>query len=154
LALGTIGEVVKINLASTEGEIKACFSAFHELRPHLSENDFVAQVRRQMKNHGYVLVYGAIQGKVVAAAGYRIAEFLAWGRTFYVDDLITLSTARRQGYGGKLLDWLMEKANELSCGQFHLDSGVQRHDAHRLYMSREMQISSHHFSKALAHGGA
>jgi hypothetical protein len=73
-----------------------------------------------------VLVYIQADDQVVAAAGYRIAKLLAWGRTFYVDDLIFLSTARRQGYGAALLD----------CDQFHLDSGVQRHDAHRLYLSR------------------
>ncbi|MDX1252157.1 MAG: GNAT family N-acetyltransferase [Gammaproteobacteria bacterium] len=143
-----------IRLAITETEIKACFPAFHELRPHLSEKDFMAQVQRQMNNHGYTLVYVAAQEQVVAAAGYRIAEFLAWGRTFYVDDLITLSAARRQGYGGKLLDWLMEKAKELSCDQFHLDSGVHRHDAHRLYLGRKLHISSHHFSKALGNENA
>lgn len=102
-----------------------------------------------MKDHDYVLVYIAAQGQVVAAAGYRVAEFLAWGRTFYVDDLITPSASRRKGYGGTLLDWLMEKAKELSCDQFHLDSGVHRHDAHRLYLGRKLQISSHHFSKEI-----
>lgn len=140
---------MKICTAFTEAEICACFPAFHELRPHLSERGFIAQVRRQMANHGYVLVYMLDEGSVVAAAGYRVAEFLAWGRTFYVDDFVTLSAARRRGYGGKLLDWLLEHATELSCDQFHLDSGVQRHDAHRLYLSRKLQISSHHFSLVL-----
>ncbi len=138
-----------IRVALTEADIAACFPAFHELRPHLSQGDFVAQVQRQMKNHGYVLVYLAEQEHVVAAAGYRVAEFLAWGRTFYVDDLITLAASRNLGYGGALLDWLMEKAEDLSCDQFHLDSGVHRHDAHRLYLNRKLQISSHHFSKRL-----
>ena len=139
-----------IHVALTEAEIAACFPALLELRPHLSQKDFVAQVQRQAKNHGYVLVYIASQGRVVAAAGYRVAEFLAWGRAFYVDDLITLTASRKFGYGGKLLDWLMEKAKELSCNQFHLDSGVHRHDAHRLYLSRKLQISSHHFSKEIS----
>jgi GNAT superfamily N-acetyltransferase len=120
-----------------------------ELRPHLSEAGFVEQVQRQMKNHGYVLVYVASQNEVVAVAGYRVAEFLAWGRTFYVDDLVCRSAFRERGYGGKLLDWLLEKARELSCDQFHLDSGVTRHDAHRLYLGRKLQISSHHFSMEL-----
>ena len=138
-----------ICVAHTEAEIEACFPAFHELRLHLSEQEFVAQVQRQMKNHGYVLVYIVSQGQVVAAAGYRLVEFLGWGRVFYVDDLITMDSFRKLGYGGKLLDWLMEQAKELSCDQFHLDSGVHRHDAHRLYLNRKLQISSHHFSKAL-----
>jgi GNAT superfamily N-acetyltransferase len=102
-----------------------------------------------MNNHGYVLVYILDKNQVVAAAGYRVAEFLAWGRAFYVDDLITISSARDHGYGGKLLDWLLEKAQELSCNQFHLDSGVHMFEAHRLYMKRKMKISSHHFSREL-----
>lgn len=138
-----------IRIALTPTEIAACFPAFHELRPHLSQENFVVQVQRQSKNHGYVLVYLTAQDEVVAAAGYRVAEFLAWGQVFYVDDLITLPATRKLGYGGKLLDWLMEKAKELSCHQFHLDSGVHRHDAHRLYLSRNLQISSHHFSREL-----
>ncbi len=137
---------MEIRVAHSEAEIAFCFPTFYELRPHLSQIEFVAQVQRQMQNHAYVLVYIAAQDHVYAAAGYRITEFLAWGRTFYVDDLVTSSTSRKLGYGGKLLDWLMAKARELSCDQFHLDSGVQRHDAHRLYLSRKLQISSHHFS--------
>lgn len=137
---------MEIRVALSEAEIAACFPAFHELRPHLSQIEFVAQVQRQMQNHAYVLSYIAEQNYVPAAAGYRMTEFLAWGRTFYVDDLVTLSAARKQGYGGKLLDWLMIKAQALHCDQFHLDSGVQRHDAHRLYLGRKLQISSHHFS--------
>ncbi|HJV93886.1 MAG TPA: GNAT family N-acetyltransferase [Azonexus sp.] len=139
-----------IRIASTEAEIKACYPAMHELRPHLAEDDFVAQVRRQMQHHGYVLAYIAMQDRVVAAAGYRVAEFLAWGKTFYLDDLVTLESARKHGHGGKLLDWLIEKARELGCRQFHLDSGVQRHDAHRLYLNRKLQITSHHFAKVLS----
>ncbi|MDS4031538.1 MAG: GNAT family N-acetyltransferase [Candidatus Contendobacter sp.] len=138
-----------IRVASTEAEIRACFPTLHELRSHLSEHEFVARVQRQMKNHGYVLVYIISNNQIVAAAGYRIAEFLAWGRIFYVDDLISRSVFRKRGYGGMLLDWLLDKAMELSCDQFHLDSGVTRHDAHRLYLSRKLQISSHHFSKEL-----
>lgn len=138
-----------VQIALTESEIAACFPAMHELRPHLTEPDFVSRVQRQMRNHGYVLIYVASQNEIVAAAGYRVAEFLAWGRAFYVDDLICRSAFRERGYGGKLLDWLLEKARELSCDQFHLDSGVTRHDAHRLYLSRKLQISSHHFSREL-----
>jgi len=141
---------MNIKTAVSEADIRACYPAMRELRPHLSEEEFVAQVQRQRQNHGYTLVYIAEQDEVMAAAGYRVAEFLAWGKTFYLDDLITRESARKHGHGGKLLDWLMSKADELGCRQFHLDSGVQRHDAHRLYLGRKMQITSHHFAKGLA----
>ncbi|GBG14664.1 GCN5 family acetyltransferase [Novimethylophilus kurashikiensis] len=138
-----------IRIAQTEAEIHACFPVMHELRPHLEEASFVAQVQRQHHNHGYQLVYVVEQGQVVAAAGFRVGEYLAWGKTFYLDDLITASTTRQHGYGGRLLDWLLEKAGELGCRQFHLDSGMQRHDAHRLYLNKKLNITSHHFAKVL-----
>ena len=141
---------MNIKTAVSEADIRTCYPAMRELRPHLSEEEFVAQVQRQRQHHGYTLVYIAEQDEVMAAAGYRVAEFLAWGKTFYLDDLITRESARKHGHGGKLLDWLMSKADELGCRQFHLDSGVQRHDAHRLYLGRKMQITSHHFAKGLA----
>ena len=141
--------LVEVHIASNEKEILRCYNAFHELRPHLTERAFVEQVTRQTRNHGYVLVYIIDADRVVAAAGYRVAEYLAWGRTFYVDDLITMEAARRRGFGGRLLDWLLDKAVELDCDAIHLDSGVQRHAAHRLYMNRGLRISSHHFSRKL-----
>lgn len=137
---------MNIRSASSEQEIRACFPVFHELRPHLSEEAFAAQVQRQIRDHGYAIAYLQDGGRIVAVSGYRVAEFLAWGRVFYVDDLVTAASARRQGYGGRLLDWLLQQARSSDCDQFHLDSGVHRFDAHRLYMSRKLQISSHHFS--------
>ncbi len=133
----------------TETEIRACFPAMHELRPHLGEDDFVARVRRQMENHGYTLVAASAADRVVAVAGYRVAEYLAWGRVLYVDDLVTAAAHRRAGHGGTLLDWLIARARELGCAQCHLDSGVVRHDAHRLYLSRKLAITSHHFALKL-----
>ena len=79
---------MNIRTATTESEIRACYPAMRELRPHLSEEVFVSQVQRQMQNHGYVLVYIAADGEVMAAAGYRVAEFLAWGKACYLDDLV------------------------------------------------------------------
>ncbi len=140
---------MNVCVASTETDIAACYPVLHELRPHLQEHEFVSRVQRQMHNHGYTLLYIAVSAHVVAAAGYRLIETLSWGRTLYVDDLITLSNARTQGYGGKLMDSLMQTARDLSCDQFHLDSGMQRHDAHRLYLNHGLQINAHHFSALL-----
>lgn len=133
----------------TEAEIRACFPAMHELRPHLTEDAFVTQVKRQMENHGYALMAASEAGRVVAVAGYRVAEHLAWGRVLYVDDLVTPAACRKSGFGGALLDWLIARARQLGCAQFHLDSGVVRHDAHRLYLSRKLTITSHHFALKL-----
>ena len=104
--------------ATTPDDIDRCFSVMHELRPHLDRAGYAAQVQRQMDNHGYRLVYVEADGEVVAAAGYRIAEWLAWGRSMYVDDLITSAGVRSSGHGGQLLDWMIEMAKREGCLEF------------------------------------
>ena len=132
--------------ATTADAIDRCFSVMHELRPHLDRAGYAAQVQRQMDNHGYRLVYVEADGEVVAAAGYRIAEWLAWGRSMYVDDLVTSANVRSSGHGGQLLDWMIEKTKREGCIEFHLDSGVQRFAAHRFYLRKRMDIVAHHFA--------
>jgi ribosomal protein S18 acetylase RimI-like enzyme len=134
--------------AETPEDILRCFAVMSQLRPHLREEDFVERVSRQ-RTQGYRLAYLEDAAQVRAVAGYRISETLAWGRFCYVDDLVTDSASRSQAYGRTLFDWLVARAREAGCEQFHLDSGVQRFDAHRFYFARRMSISSYHFSMSL-----
>lgn len=90
----------------------------------------------------------ALEGEEIrCVAGYRLQELLAYGKVLYVDDLITDETARSRDFGKRMLDWLVEEARKNDCEKLHLDSGVQRYDAHRFYMREGMKISSYHFSK-------
>ena len=141
---------MSVQYTTCETSIRACYPVMAQLRPHLQEAAFMAQVQRQMANHDYRLAYLQHEGQVAAVSGFRFVEYLAWGKALYVDDLVTASSARKLGLAGQLLDHLIGLAQEAGCQQFHLDSGVQRHDAHRLYLGRKLQISSHHFSLELA----
>ena len=134
--------------ATSDTEIGALFQVFKVLRPHLIEAEFVSRIRRQ-RSQGYRLIYLRDPEAVAAAAGYRILEFLAWGKVLYIDDLITLSEKRGAGFAGALMDWLIAHAREQKCDELHLDSGYQRHDAHRLYLNKGMQLGCHHFSMKL-----
>ena len=140
---------MQIELAQSDRQIDACFPVISQLRPHLDRAEFVAQVRRQQAA-GYELVHLVQSDRIVAVAGYRIGESLAWGRYMYVDDLVTDAEARSAGYGQTLLDWLRQRAREAGCVQLHLDSGVQRYDAHRFYLRNRMAITSHHFTLVLS----
>ena len=106
------------------------------------------QVQKQMRE-GFRLVYLENNGEIRAAAGYRIYDLLYSGRTLYVDDLVTREVDRSKGFGAQLFDWLVEEARRERCESFTLDSGVQRHDAHRFYLAKRMSIASHHFSLPL-----
>ena len=137
---------MKITPAETAEDIKRCYKVMHQLRPHLMDViTFVEQVQRQIKD-GYHLVCVEENGEVRALAGFRFLEFLAWGKVLYIDDLVTCSGARGLGHGGAIIKWLTQLAIERDCDQLHLDSGPQRHDAHKLYMKHKMKIIGHHFS--------
>ncbi|MBA2443166.1 MAG: GNAT family N-acetyltransferase [Rubrobacter sp.] len=116
-----------------------------QLRPHLSESEYLGRVRGMQASSGYRMAYAA-DGTVRGVAGFRVTEFLAYGRFLYVDDLVVDGGSRSGGYGKLLFDWLVERARSEGCGQLHLDSGVERHGAHRFYLREGMKISSHHFS--------
>lgn len=135
--------------ARTDAEILGCWPLFRQLRPHLAGTEFLPRVRRQQAAHGYVLVRIGADGAVVGAAGWRVAEFLAWGRVFYVDDLITDEAVRGRGFGTRMMKWLLAEARRLKCDEFHLDSGHQRLAAHGVYHAAGLRITSHHFSLPL-----
>ena len=137
-----------IDLAVTDDDILACHPVMAQLRPHVAEGDFVARVRRQERT-GYRLAALRDGGRVVAVAGFRFGENLFAGPYLYVDDLVTDGAARSAGHGGVLFDWLVAQARAHGCAALTLDSGVQRFAAHRFYLTRRMEIRSHHFALPL-----
>jgi GNAT superfamily N-acetyltransferase len=144
--------------------VAECWEVVRQLRPHVGLEEFVERVARQ-RGSGYRLVAviggredavaqapGPEEGpgpRVVAVAGFRVGENLAWGKFMYVDDLVTDEACRSCGHGQRLFAWLVEEARRQGCEQFHLDSGVQRFGAHRFYLRSGMDITSHHFAMKL-----
>lgn len=138
-----------VKIMNSDAEIMSTVHTLKQLRPHLAEEEFIGRIRRLQDTYGYHLVAVIENGEVKAAAGYRITESLAWGKYLYVDDLITEESGRRKGYAKILWDWLISQAKENDCEQFHLDSGVHRHDAHRFYLKSGLDITCHHFQMSL-----
>ncbi len=134
-----------IFIAQGEHQVNACFTVMAELRPHLDAAGFADRVRAQGVD-GYQLACQVVNGKVVTVAGFRTVLNLAWGRFLYVDDLVTAATQRGHGHGGRMLDWLKTRARETGCDALHLDSGLQRLDAHRFYEAHHLSNTSLHFA--------
>jgi GNAT superfamily N-acetyltransferase len=139
---------IEIFIANSDAEIESCFAAFKALRPHIEQNNFLPQVRRQQAQ-SYQILALRHDGVVKSAAGFRFAEFLAWGKVLYVDDLTTLPGETSQGFAGLLLDWLINHAKSNQCQGVHLDTGYARHAAHRLYLRKGLQLSGHHLALEL-----
>ncbi len=139
-----------VQLRERDEDLARAFPVLVQLRPHLTLGTFLAQARRQRDAHGWCFATVEADARVLACAGYRIGEWLAWGKTLYVDDLVTDEAARSEGHGDRLFDWLVARAREAGCAQLHLDSGVQRFAAHRFYLRKRMDITSHHFAVKLS----
>jgi GNAT superfamily N-acetyltransferase len=136
-------------IAQSDSEITRCYAVMAELRPHVTESEFVARVR-EMQAQAYQLAFIEHDGVVVAVAGYRITTNLHMGRHLYVEDLVVRSDARSQGHGARFIDWLRERARSADCRYLDLDSGTQRRLAHRFYFANGFTIASYHFSEQLA----
>ena len=137
-----------IRQAQTDQEIAGCFAVLRQLRPRLQEAGFIDAMRELMAE-GYRLAYLLEDGEVACVAGYRVSRNLLMEKSLYVGELSTAEAARSRGCGARMMDWLRQAALAEGCVRIHLDSGVDRHRAHRFYLDRDMHISSYHFSEAL-----
>lgn len=143
---------MEIKIANTEFEILDTFAVMKELRPQLDIRSYVSVIENLMKD-GYRIAYlKDDEGHVVCAGGFRIGEMLHRGKYLYLDDLSTLPEERSKGYGSLLLDFLIDYARKENCDTFHLDSGVTRFGAHRFYLRKGFDITSHHFAMKLKGG--
>jgi len=139
----------EIFICESDEQIQSCYEVMAQLRPHLAQDEFVGVVRRLQQDQGYMLVGLSDKGVVKAALGIRVGESLAWGKYVYIDDLVTDSNLRSSGFGQALFNWAENFAKEQNYPELHLDSGVQRHDAHRFYLRERMDIVFYHFKKLI-----
>jgi GNAT superfamily N-acetyltransferase len=138
-----------IKQMATDSEIRETFEVMKQLRSHLSEEQYLAAVHRQQETDNYHLAAVTDEGIMKCVAGYRLSESLSWGRFLYVDDLVTDQQARSENHGQRMMEWLVNEARKNGCGRLHLDSGVQRHSAHRFYLRERMDILCYHFGLAV-----
>lgn len=133
-----------IDLPPGDPRLPGAWEVMAELRPHRTPAEMDA-IYEESHPLGYRVTAVWEDGRCQAVAGWRIGVNLHLGRNLYVEDLVTASVDRSAGQGAALLDHLRGVAREAGCAALHLDSGVQRHDAHRFYLREGMHISSHHF---------
>jgi GNAT superfamily N-acetyltransferase len=140
---------MNILFAETTEQLKKCYPALKELRPHLHDEATYLALMQQMLKEGVKVLMVEDNGIVPSVACFRVNLYLHRGKNLYIDDLSTLPECRGKGYAGKLLDHVKEYAISIGCDTMDLDSGHHRNTAHRLYLNKGFIISSHHFKMAL-----
>ncbi len=107
---------------TSDADLSAAYPLMAELRPHLSADTFVDDVRQQERD-GYALLGGfAADDRLVALAGIRPARTLWRGPHLFVDDLVTTAAEQGRGYGTALLRHVAGHARSLGLPQVWLDS--------------------------------
>lgn len=142
---------MRIDLVTTDEERLACFDVLRELRPQLVRERFLEDLAR-LGAQGLTLA-AVWDPEVRAVACFRPLETFATGPQLYVDDLVTADAHRSHGYGGQLLSFLEQRAREQGARFLELDSGANRHAAHRFYKRLGLEPVALHFSKP-TDGGA
>jgi GNAT superfamily N-acetyltransferase len=141
--------MIEIRTLTTAEQIRDSFEVMQQLRPHLFPETYLTQVMQQREHESYQLVGLFDEVGLRSLGGFRIMTNLVCGRIVYVDDLVSDQNSRSEGYGAQLLEWIAEYGRSQGCTQLHLDSGVQRHGAHRFYLRERMDIVYYHFKKDL-----
>lgn len=134
-----------VQIAETKKDLERASSLMLQLRTGYDLPTLVEQICAQQKR-GYQLAFVEDETQVLCAAGFVVETRLAWGQHMYIEDLVTDEQHRSTGVGKLMLDWLKSYAEAQGCTQIHLDSGVQKHPAHRFYHREGFHIASHHFS--------
>ena len=132
-------------LVETEAELTAAAELLLQLRPVYSLESILVQIKHQ-QTQGYNLAIVTLENKVVCVAGFVVTEKLAWGKHLYVDDLVTDEHTRSKGAGQAMIDWLKSYCRQHDCRELHLDSGMQRKDAHRFYHREGLESTGYHFA--------
>ena len=133
------------DIVSPEG-LRMAEAVHRQLRPHLPPN-YAGKMAAVFANGGRMAIV-VENDTAVSVAVWRLIENTADGRRVYVDDLVSDEQRRSQGSGKLLLDWLESQAVALGCDALTLDSGVQRHRAHRFYFREGRHVSSYCSKKA------
>lgn len=135
--------------AETDTELRACFPAMRELRPHLESADALVDRVARMREQSYRLLAVWQGEEAIALAGYRLQENLVYGRFLYVDDLVTLQSARGGRWGARLIEETTRIARAQGCVKLVLDTGLSNALAQRFYFRQGLLTSSMRFSKTL-----
>jgi GNAT superfamily N-acetyltransferase len=142
-------DTLLITWADKEAEILACLPVLRELRPKIgSKGDFLAGIRRMQQQHGYRLVAVWSANRVVACAGYSLAENLIRGRYLHVSDLVSTRSVRSKGVGRRLLQALIQEARNLDCEALLLECGLPNSRAHAFFFREGLSITALRFAIA------
>lgn len=134
-----------VQILDADGQLLSTYSIMHQLRPTISQHDYLPLVRQLQAEVGYRIASLTYESRPICVTGFRFCRSLGWGKYLYVDDLVTDHQFRSRGAGKFMFSWLLRFAGQNKCNELRLDSAVERHGAHRFYLRARMDIACFNF---------
>lgn len=137
-------------LISTKNDLIKVFPVMHELREHLTLDEFIKLFNQAKETSNYQLMaFENEQQEIIAAMGYRVLVDFVHGRHLYIDDLVTTAKYRSKGIGAKLLKVAEEIAFSNDCNNLRLSTGIQNEQGKKFYESNKWDLRAIVFKKKL-----
>lgn len=128
-------------------ELERCFPVLKELRPHLSEQEYLEIYRHAHAMDGYEILALEYRGQVVALMGYRILYDFVRGRHLYIDDLVSTEKMRSKGFGAELLKHAESIARDLGCKSMRLCAVLENDKGIKFYEKNQWNKRAYAFAK-------
>lgn len=131
-------------------DLERVFPIIHELRDHLSFDEFVSLYYQAKELTDYkMLAFENDVGELVGVMGYRILVDFVHGRHFYIDDLVVSQKNRSQGLGAKILKIAEDLAVQNKCNNLRLCTGIQNDQGKKFYESNGWCLRAVAYKKKL-----
>ena len=133
----------------TMADRECCYSIIHELRTHLTFDDFIYLTNEAKLHDGYTLIGCFENDECLGVMGYRILFDLVHGKHFYIDDLVVTEKSRSKGNGAKILAYSEVLAKENGCKNLRLCTGVDNSAAGKFYEKNKWDLKAIVYKKKL-----
>jgi len=124
-----------VKLKSTR-DLTMAYPLMKELRTHLSRESFFQLYKSLSEESRYSLVGIFEDSQIVGLGGYRYTTDFIRGEHLYVDDLIIKGGVRSKGLGTKLINHLIDEANQRGIHLIRLSTHKDNTRAINFYKER------------------
>ena len=133
----------------TKNAMMDAFLLINQMYKKMDYQSFESALDEMILHNNYKMVAGFVGDKMIAISGYWVARMLYCGRYLQACNLVVDENFRGRGYGKKILNYLENKARNLSCDKMVLDSYTENKKSHSLYFNEDFYIRGFHFMKDL-----
>ncbi len=119
-----------------------------QLNPAITEV-YLNELLDDMIAHGYRMAGVWNQEECLGVSGIWVTTKLYSGKYLEMDNVVVAASARSQGIGQLLTDFITELARQEGCKTMMLDAWLDNHKAHAFYERQGFVKRGYHFLKSL-----